>query len=175
MPPTLISWDRDLIEDFIQTHGTVIFKPIFDYGGNGILVISAGDANLTGILEMYQKLYVTPPIFQKFLPEVINGDKRIILIDSKPAGIVNRVPPKGEIRSNMRVGGLPEACEMSPRDLEICARIGPTLQELGLYIAGIDVIGDYLTEINVTSPTGIRIIKRLYGLDLAKDFWDRLL
>lgn len=174
MPPTLMSWDRALIDNFIHTHGTVILKPIFDYGGNGILAISAGDPNLTGILEMYHKLYDTPPIFQKFLPEVAMGDKRIILIDGKPTGIVKRVPQKGEIRSNLRLGGLPEACDMSPRDLEICARIGPTLKDRGLYLAGIDVIGDYLTEINVTSPTGLRVINRLYDLDLAKDFWEGL-
>lgn len=174
-PPTLISWDRALIDDFINTHKTVILKPIFDYGGNGILTITAGDSNLTGVLEMYHNVYETPPIFQQFLPEITQGDKRIILINGEPAGIIKRVPPKGEIRSNMRLGGLPEACDMSPRDLEICARIGPTLRERGLYIAGIDVIGDYITEINVTSPTGVRIINRLYGLDLAKGFWDGLL
>jgi len=174
MPPTLMSWDRSLIDEFIETYGEVIIKPIFDYGGNGILAIKVGDPNLTGILEMYQKLYHTPPIIQKFLPEITYGDKRIILIDGKPVGLLKRVPPKGQIRSNMRLGGLPEACEFSKRDLEICARIGTTLKERGLYLAGIDVIGDYLTEINVTSPTGLRVIKRLYDLDLAKVFWDGL-
>jgi glutathione synthase len=174
MPPTLISWDRALIDDFIQSHKMVILKPIFDYGGNGILALHAGDLNLTGIIEMYQKIYNTPPIFQKYLPEVTQGDKRIILIDGEAVGIVKRVPPKGEIRSNMRLGGIPEACEFSQRDREICARIGPTLKERGLYLVGIDVIGDYLTEINVTSPTGLRVIKQLYDLDLAKPFWDGL-
>lgn len=174
MPPTLMSWDRLLIDNFIQTHKTVILKPIFDYGGNGILAITREDPNLSGILEMYRKLYETPPIFQKFLPEIAQGDKRIILINGKPVGIIKRVPPKGEIRSNMRLGGLPERWDFSARDLEICARIGPTLNERGLYLAGIDVIGDFLTEINVTSPTGLRTIHHLYNVDLAKAFWDGL-
>lgn len=174
MPPTLISWDRALIDDFINTYGVVILKPIFDYGGNGILVIKAGDPNLAGIIEMYQKLYTTPPIFQQFLPEIAQGDKRIILINGKPVGIIKRVPPKGQIRSNMRLGGLPEVCDFSERDREICERIGPTLKERGLYLVGIDVIGDYLTEINVTSPTGLKVINQLYNLDLAKEFWSEL-
>jgi glutathione synthase len=171
MPPTLMSWDHALIDDFINTYKVVILKPIFDYGGNGILAIKAGDPNLKGILEIYQKLYNTPPIFQQFLPEVAQGDKRIILINGKAAGIVKRVPPKGEIRSNMRLGGLPEACDFSQRDREICARLSSTLKERGLYLVGIDVIGDYLTEINVTSPTGLKVMNQLYNLDLGKDFW----
>lgn len=171
MPPTLMSWDRALIDEFIETHGAVILKPLFDFGGNGVLLFHPGDTNLTGVLEIYRKIYETPPIFQKFLPEVTQGDKRIILIDGQPKGILNRVPPKDQIRSNMRLGGLPEACEFSPRDREICARIGPTLKERGLYLVGIDIIGDYITEINVTSPTGLPVMNRLYNLDLAKDFW----
>lgn len=171
MPPTLITWDRASIDDFIETHGSVILKPLFDFGGNGILLLHAGDSNLTGILEIYRKMYVSPPIFQKFLPEITQGDKRIILIDGKPMGVLKRVPPKNQVRSNMRIGGHPEICEYSQRDLEICARIGPTLKEQGLYLTGIDVIGDYLTEINVTSPTGLRVIHKLYNLNLAKDFW----
>jgi glutathione synthase len=174
MPPTLMSWDQALIVDFIKTHGTVVLKPIFDYGGNGILVLNAGDPNLKGILEMYQQLYETPPIFQKFLPQIKDGDRRILLIEGKPVGIFKRVPPPGEIRSNMRVGGVPQICEFSPRDLEICTRIGPVLKERGLYLAGIDVIGDYLTEINVTSPTGVRTLKQLYDVDVSKEFWDGL-
>lgn len=171
MPPTLMSWDRALIDEFIETHGSVILKPLFDFGGNGVLLFHPGDTNLTGVLEIYHKIYETPPIFQKFLPEVAQGDKRIILIDGQPKGILNRVPPKDQIRSNMRLGGLPEACEFSPRDREICASIGPTLKERGLYLVGIDIIGDYVTEINVTSPTGLPVMNRLYNLDLAKDFW----
>ncbi len=171
MPPTLMSWDRALIDAFIQTHGSVILKPLFDFGGNGVLLLHPGDSNLTGILEAYRKVYETPPIFQKFLKEVAKGDKRIILMDGNPVGIFNRVPPKDQIRSNLRLGGFPEACDFSPRDREICARIGPTLKERGLYLVGIDVIGDFITEINVTSPTGLPVMNRLYNLDLAKDFW----
>lgn len=175
MPPTLFSSDPSLIADFMSVQGTVILKPIFDFGGNGILSMTVGDPNLTGVLEMYRKLYGTPPIFQKFLSEVEQGDKRIILLNGKPAGIFKRIPPKGEVRSNMRIGGRAQACDFSSRDLEICARIGATLKERGLYFAGIDVIGDYLTEINVTSPTGLRTMKQLYQLDLAKDFWEGVL
>lgn len=175
MPPTLMSWDRTLIDAFIETHGSIIIKPLFDFGGNGVLLLHPGDKNLTGILEMYRKIYETPPIFQKFLPDVALGDKRIILIDGEPVGILNRVPPKDQIRSNLRLGGHPEACEFSPRDREICARIGPTLKERGLYLVGIDVIGDYITEINVTSPTGLPVMNRLYNLDLANDFWAGLI
>jgi glutathione synthase len=174
MPPTLMSWDRALIDAFIEAHGSVILKPLFDFGGNGVLLLHTGDSNLTGILEVYRKIYETPPIFQKFLKEVKQGDKRIILIDGNPVGILNRVPPKDQIRSNLRLGGLAEACDFSPRDREICARIGPTLKERGLYLAGIDVIGDYITEINVTSPTGLPVIKQLYNIDLAKVFWQGL-
>lgn len=175
MPPTLMSWDRTLIDDFIETHGSVILKPLFDFGGNGVLLFHPEDSNLTGVLEMYRKMYASPPIFQKFLPEIANGDKRIILIDGKPMGILKRVPPKSQIRSNLRLGGHPEVCEYSPRDLEICARIGPTIKEQGLYLTGIDVIGDYLTEINVTSPTGLRVMDRLYNLDLGQNFWEGLI
>jgi glutathione synthase len=175
MPPTLMSWDPALIEDFIKAQGSVILKPLFEFGGNGILLLHHGDPNLIGILETYRKLYREPPIFQKFLPEVALGDKRIILIDGKPVGIFKRIPLKGQARSNMRLGGRPEACDFSPRDREICDRIGPTLKKRGLYLVGIDVIGDYLTEINVTSPTGMRVMNRLYNLDLGKDFWAGLI
>ncbi len=172
IPPTLMSWDQSLIEDFIKAQGSIILKPLFEFGGIGIFLFHQGDPNLTGILETYRKLYQEPPIFQRFLPEVAQGDKRIILIDGKPSGIFKRIPLKDQIRSNMRVGGRPQGCDFSPRDLEICARIGPVLKERGLYFAGIDVIGDYLIEINVTSPTGLRAINRLYQVDLAKNFWE---
>jgi glutathione synthase len=175
MPPTIITWDPAIIDEFMATHGSVILKPLFDFGGNGILLLHQGDPNLTGILELYRQLYPEPPIFQRFLPEVAQGDKRILLIDGNPVGIFKRIPPKGQARSNMRIGGRPEVCEFSPRDREICARIGPALRERGLYLVGIDVIGDYLTEINVTSPTGLKTMNQLYGLDLAKDFWDLLM
>ncbi|MBM3468135.1 MAG: glutathione synthase [Alphaproteobacteria bacterium] len=174
IPPTLISWDRALINEFIHVHGSVILKPLFEFGGNGVLLFNPGDQNLPEILNIYRTLYNAPPIFQKFLPEVHQGDKRIILIDGKPLGIFKRIPPKGQVRSNMRQGGRPEVCEFTPRDLEICAQIGPILKEQGLYLAGIDIIGDYLIEINVTSPTGLRAINRLYNKNLTQDFWDGL-
>jgi glutathione synthase len=172
MPPTLISWDLPLIEDFINIYGSVILKPLSAFGGLGVILLHRDDPNLLSVLEMYRQVYREPPIFQKFLSEVAEGDKRIILMDGQPAGIFKRVPAKGQSRSNMRVGGRAEACSFSERDLEICARIGPTLKERGLYLAGIDVIGDCLIEINVTSPTGIPVINRLYQLDLAKTFWE---
>jgi glutathione synthase len=174
MPPTLMTWDPLLIEEFRATHGSVILKPLFEFGGAGILLLHESDSNLVGMLEVYRRLYEEPPIVQRFLPEVAQGDKRIILIDGKPASIFKRIPPQGQARSNMRIGGRAEPCDFSPRDREICARIGPALRGRGLYLAGIDVIGDYLTEINVTSPTGMRIMDRLYSLDLAKIFWDGL-
>lgn len=174
MPPTLMTWDQALIEEFRAMHGPVILKPLFEFGGNGILLIHPGDPNLMGMLEIYRRFYEELPIIQRFLPEVAEGDKRIILIDGAPVGIFKRIPPQGQARSNMRMGGRAEACDFSPRDREICAAIGPALRARGLYLAGIDVIGDYLTEINVTSPTGLRVMNRLYGLDLAKEFWDGL-
>lgn len=175
MPPTIMTWNRDVIDDFIAIHKSVILKPLFEFGGNGIVLLQAGDPNLSGILEIYRRLYLEPPIFQRYLPEVTEGDKRIILIQGEPKGIFKRIPSQGNTRSNMRMGGQAGACEFSTRDREICDRIGPVLRDKGLYLAGIDVIGDYLTEINVTSPTGIRTIKKLYNIDLTKDFWDGVL
>lgn len=175
MPPTLISWDIPFIEEFIHTHDSVVLKPLFEFGGNGIFQLNHRDKNLTSLLEMYRNLYPEPPIIQKFLPEVANGDKRILFIDGKPVGIFKRVPQAGQIRSNMRLGGQAQKCTFTPRDLEICHRIGPFLKEQGLHFVGIDVIGDYLTEINVTSPTGLRVMNKLYNLDLAKAFWESIL
>jgi len=174
MPPTLMSWDPSLIDIFIRTHGSVILKPLFEFGGNGVFLLQKDDPNLNSILETYRRFYDEQPIWQKFLPEIAQGDRRIILINGTPAGIFKRIPLKGQMRSNMRVGGQPEKCDFSSRDLEICARIGPTLKERGLYLVGIDIIGDYLIEINVTSPTGLPAINQLYNLNLAKVFWEGL-
>jgi glutathione synthase len=171
-PPTLISREDQSIFDFIKHHETVVMKPLFDFGGSGVLKLKAGDSNLKAILELYQRLYQEPLVLQKFIPEIVQGDKRIILLHGKPVGIFTRIPAKGQTRSNMRVGGTPVVCEFSRRDLEICDRIGPFLKEQGHYIAGIDVIGSYLTEINVTSPTGLKMMNRLYGLTLEKVFWN---
>ena len=174
MPPTLMTWDLALIEDFIATHKSVVLKPLFEFGGNGIFLLHHNDPNLGALLEMYRRLYEGPPVFQKYLPEVAEGDKRIILIGGEPAGIFKRIPPSGNIRSNMRLGGTPELCGYTGRDLEICERLRGTLRERGLYLAGIDIIGNYLTEINVTSPTGLPVINQLYNMNLAEDFWEGL-
>lgn len=175
MPPTLLSTDLNLIHEFIKTYDGAIVKPLFDFKGNGVLLVTPEEPNLREILKTHQKLYGAPPLFQKFLKQVEQGDKRILLMDGKPVGIFKRIPPKDQIQSNMSLGGYPEACEFSSKDLEICARIGPTLRERGLYFAGIDIIGDYLIEINVTSPTGIRTIDYLYGRNSAKEFWEGLI
>lgn len=173
MPPTLITQDTALIKDFLDYHETIILKPLFDFGGNGIFKIDREDENLIALIELYQKLYKEPFIIQKYLPEIAEGDKRILLIHGEPVGIFKRIPPTGQTRSNMRLGGLPVKCDYTSRDLEICTTLKPTLQKMGLYFVGIDIIGNFLTEINVTSPTGLRVMNRLYSLDLAKEFWDK--
>lgn len=170
--PTLLTRDQDQIEDFLDCHGTIIVKPLYDFGGNGIFKISKGDANYGSLIELYQKLYQEPFVIQKFLPEVAQGDKRIIMINGKVGGIFKRIPPQGQARSNVRIGGKAEPCDLSPRDQEICERLRPFLQEQGLVLVGLDVIGDYVTEINITSPTGMRMMNRMYDIDLAVDFWD---
>ena len=174
MPPTLISWDLEDIRAFRVRHGDIIVKPLFGNGGAGIFRIKPDDENLAALLEMHFARSREPLMFQRYEPAVRRGDKRIILVDGEPMGAINRVPAEGEARSNMHVGGRAEATTLTQRDLEICAAIGPTLREQGLLFTGIDVIGDYLTEINVTSPTGIQAIARLDGIDLAGAIWDRI-
>ncbi len=173
-PPTLITRDRGRIADFRKEHGDIILKPLYGAGGAGVFRISGGDENLLSLLEMFEGAYREPFVVQRYLPEVRKGDKRIILVEGEPAGAINRVPAVGEARSNMHVGGRAEPAEMTARDKEICAAIGPRLRELGLTFVGIDVIGDYLTEINVTSPTGIREVKRFGGADIAALIWDAI-
>jgi glutathione synthase len=173
-PPTLITRDRDLIADFRKEHGDIIVKPLYGNGGAGVFRIVGGDENLVALLEMFEGAFREPFVVQRYLPEVRKGDKRIILVDGEPVGIINRVPAVGEARSNMHVGGRAEAVDMSPRDREICAAVGPTLKQRGLIFVGIDVIGDWLTEINVTSPTGIREVKRFGGADIAALIWDAI-
>ena len=175
LAPTIVTRRYDVLRAFMaEQGGQMIVKPLDGFGGSSVFQVRAEDTNTTSILEIMTQSEHRWVMAQRFLPEIAQGDKRIILINGKPVGIIKRVPPKGEIRSNMRLGGLPERCDFSARDLEICARIGPTLNERGLYLAGIDVIGDFLTEINVTSPTGLRTIHHLYNVDLAKAFWDGL-
>jgi glutathione synthase len=172
MPPTLISSDRREIEAFRNEHGDIIVKPLFGNGGAGVFHIGPDDENLTALLELFTSLYREPIIVQRYLPEVRRGDKRIILIDGKAAGAINRVPAKGEARSNMHVGGRAEKSALTAREQEICEAIGPALKERGLIFVGIDVIGDYMTEINVTSPTGLQEINRFDDTCLEAQIWD---
>lgn len=174
MPPTLITSDRDDIVAFRAEHGDIILKPLFGNGGAGVFRLMPGDENLNALIEMFTLLYREPIIVQRYLPEVRQGDKRIILVDGEPLGAVLRVPAAGEARANLHVGGTAMRTEITPREREICAAIGPTLKAKGLIFVGIDVIGDYLTEINVTSPTGLQEINRLDGVTLERQVWDAI-
>jgi glutathione synthase len=174
MPPTLVTWDAVAIREFRAEFGDIIVKPLFGNGGAGVFRIRPDDENLASLLEMHFARSREPLMIQRYEKAVREGDKRIILIDGEPAGALNRVPAQGEARSNMHVGGRAERVALSARDLEICARIGPMLREQGLIFVGIDVIGDFLTEINVTSPTGLQEISRFDGLNLAAGIWDRI-
>jgi glutathione synthase len=174
MPPTLISTDREEIRAFRAEHGDIIVKPLFGNGGAGVFHIPPGDDNLNALLEMFTGLYREPIIVQRYMAEVRQGDKRIILIDGKPAGALNRVPAAGEARANLHVGARAEKATLDGRDLEICEAIGPTLAERGLIFVGIDVIGGFMTEINVTSPTGLQEIDRFDGVSLESDIWDAI-
>ncbi len=174
MPPTLIASDRAEVLAFRAEHKDIIVKPLFGNGGAGVFHIGPGDENLNALLELFTQLYREPIIVQRYVPEVRKGDKRIILVDGVAVGAVNRVPAKGEARSNLHVGGQATKSALSARDKEICAAIGPALRDRGLVFVGIDVIGDYLTEINVTSPTGIQEINRLDGVTLEKTLLDAI-
>ena len=172
MPETLITKDLQEVLKFRREFGDIIIKPLYGNGGAGVFHLTSDDRNLTSLLEMFEQMYREPFIAQRYLKDVRSGDKRIILIDGEPVGAINRVPAESDARSNMHVGGRAEATELTAREKEICARIGPSLKERGFILVGIDVIGDYMTEINVTSPTGIREIKRFGGADIAQLFWD---
>ncbi len=174
MPPTMISWDLEAIRSFRLEQKDIIVKPLFGNGGAGVFRIKPDDENLAALLEMHWMRSREPLMFQRYESAVRKGDKRIILVDGEPMGAINRVPAEGEARSNMHVGGRPEKYAMNDRDREICAAIGPTLRAQGLIFVGIDVIGDWLTEINVTSPTGIQEIARFDGLHLEMAIWDRI-
>lgn len=173
-PPTTIARDLTTIKAFKEKHGDVILKPLYGNGGAGVFRLDANDRNLTSLHELFTGFSREPLIVQKFLPDVSNGDKRVILIDGEAVGAINRVPAAGETRSNMHVGGRPEKIGLSERDLEICAAIGPLLKEKGQIFVGIDVIGDYLTEINVTSPTGIQELERFNGVNIAEKIWQAI-
>jgi len=174
MPPTLITRSKRDAAQFRAEYKDIIVKPLYGNGGVGVFRIRQDDQNLNSLIEMFQETYPEAFIVQKFLPEVIMGDKRIILVDGHAAGAINRVPLEGEVRSNMHVGGEAQKTELTDREIEICQAIGPTLRELGLLFAGIDVIGNYLTEINVTSPTGLQEIYRFDGTDITKTLWDAI-
>ncbi len=174
MPPTLISSDREEIAAFRATHKDIIVKPLFGNGGAGVFHITPDDENLNALLELFTSLYREPIIVQRYLPEIRQGDKRIILVDGEAAGAINRVPPAGEARSNLHVGGRAEKAVLTDRDREICRAIGPALRQRGLIFVGIDVIGDYMTEINVTSPTGIQEIDRFDNVVLEAQIWDAI-
>ncbi|HEX7777294.1 MAG TPA: glutathione synthase [Parvibaculum sp.] len=174
LPPTLISRDPEEIKSFRKEFGDIIVKPLFGNGGMGVFRIREGDENLASLLEMFGQMNREPVIVQKYLADVRKGDKRIILVDGQAVGAINRVPAEGEARSNMHVGGRPEKSMLTKREQEICEAIGPELKKRGLIFVGIDVIGDYLTEINVTSPTGIQEIDRFDGTNLAGLVWDAI-
>tara|TARA_B100002019_G_scaffold289041_1_gene303849 strand:- start:345 stop:1271 length:927 start_codon:yes stop_codon:yes gene_type:complete len=174
MPKTIISKNFSEIKEFSNKQNKVVLKPLYGKGGEGIILLQADEQMFDKKLEDFLSNEYEPIMVQEYLPIVKKGDKRIILINGEPVGCLNRVPAEGEFRSNLGVGGLPELSELSSRDIEICQRIRKTLIDYDLYFVGIDVIGDYLTEINVTCPTGVRQIKELGGPDIAKLFWDNI-
>lgn len=175
MPPSLISSDRREIAAFRAKYGDIIVKPLYGNGGRGVFHLRAGDENLGALLDMMFALGREPIMAQAYLPAIKQGDKRIILIDGAPAGAVNRLPKPGDARANLHVGGVAEKCSLTPRDREICARIGADLREKGLVFVGIDVIGDYLTEINVTSPTCLQEINLFDQACLESQIWEAVL
>ena len=174
MPPTLITSDRDEIRAFRREHGDIIVKPLYGNGGAGVFRIRPDDENLVALLEVYERMYREPIMIQRYLPEIRQGDKRIILVEGEPVGAVSRVPSEGEARANLHVGGRAQKTVLTEREREICARIGPDLRATGQIFVGIDVIGDCLTEINVTSPTGIHEINRLDGVKIEAVLWDAI-
>ena len=174
MPPTLISSDPALISAFRDEHQDIILKPLYGNGGAGVFHLAPGDENMNSLLEMFADRNREPLIAQAYLKDVRKGDKRIILIDGKPAGATNRVPQKGEARSNMHVGGLAEKTDLTTRDRDICAAIGPALKKRGMIFVGIDVIGGFMTEINVTSPTGLQEVNAFEDVCLEVDIWDAI-
>jgi glutathione synthase len=174
MPPTLITRDLAEIKAFRAEHGDIVMKPLYGKGGEAVFRLAPQDLNFGSLYDLFTVTFREPWVVQKFLPAVREGDKRIILVDGEFAGAVIRVPAPDDLRSNMVRGGAPAATDLTARDRDICKRLGPALRERGLLFVGIDVIGDYLTEINVTSPTGIRAIKALGGADIAALIWDKI-
>jgi glutathione synthase len=173
-PPTLVTSDPEAIYDFRARHGDVVLKPLYGGGGSGVVKLKSDDPNVDALLELHAMIGREQVVVQKFIPAVSKGDKRIILIDGEPVGAINRVPAPDQVRSNLARGGRAEAVELTARDLELCRIIGPELSRRGLLFVGIDVIGDYLTEINVTSPTGAQQMKRFGAADAAALLWDKV-
>src|SRR5215467_1331776 len=174
MPPTLITRDLDAIKAFRAEHGDIVMKPLYGKGGEAVFRLAREDLNFGSLYDLFATMLREPWVVQKFLPAVKDGDKRIILVDGEFAGAVNRVPAPDDLRSNMVRGGVPKATDLTTREREICARLGPPLRERGLLFVGIDVIDGFLTEINVTSPTGIRAVKNFGGADIAALIWDKI-
>ena len=174
MPPTMVTRDLDAVKDFQARYGAVVVKPLHGNGGKAVFRIDADGSNLGALVELFGQVWPEPFMVQQFLPSVSKGDKRIVLVDGDVAGAINRKPGEGEFRSNLAVGGSAEAAELTPREQEICAALGPQLKERGLIFVGIDVIGDWLTEINVTSPTGIQELERFDGVNIAGKIWDAI-
>ena len=174
MPPTMVARSLEAIKAFREEHGDIIVKPLYGNGGAGVFKLTKDDSNLASLHEMFTGINREPLMIQKFLPDVSAGDKRVILIDGEVVGAINRVPQKGETRSNMHVGGRPEPVALTDRDREICERLKPILKERGLIFTGIDVIGRNLTEINVTSPTGIQELERFDGVNVAALIWEAI-
>ena len=174
MPPTLVTRDLGEIKAFRAEHGAIVMKPLYGHGGGAVFRITRDDLNFGSLYDMFAVTFREQWVVQKFLPAVKNGDKRIVLVDGEFAGAVNRVPAADDLRSNMVRGGAATATQLTERERHICERLGPALRERGLLFVGIDVIGDFITEINVTSPTGIRAIRKLGGPDIAKLIWDKI-
>jgi glutathione synthase len=174
MPPTLLTRDRAAIERFRARHGEVVMKPLYGHGGASVFKVSRRDENFGSLFDLFATMFREPWVVQKFLPEVTQGDKRVLLVDGEALGAINRVPAEDDIRSNMVRGGAAAATQLSEREQEICARLGPELRRRGLLFVGIDVIDGWLTEINVTSPTGLRALKRVGGPDLAPSIFEAI-
>ncbi|MDG2298852.1 MAG: glutathione synthase [Planktomarina sp.] len=174
IPPTTIARDLDVLKKFRTENGDVIVKPLYGNGGAGVFRLKPEDQNIASLHELFCNINTEPLIIQKYLADVVKGDKRVILVDGEPIGAINRIPATGETRSNMHVGGRPEKIALTKRDKEICSIIGPTLRKRGQLFVGIDIIGDYLTEINVTSPTGLQELDRFDGINAAGQIWDAI-
>jgi glutathione synthase len=174
MPPTLIARDLTEIKAFRARHGDIVMKPLYGHGGGAVFRLTKDDLNFGSLVDMFSTTFREQWVIQKYLPAVKEGDKRIILVDGDYAGAINRIPAADDLRSNMVRGGSPAATELTPREREICKALGPALRERGLLFVGIDVIGDFITEINVTSPTGIRAVKNVGGPDIAAMIWDKI-